>query len=932
MTDPRWDPAKFGETVDVKRSQVAERATPKAKLPSKAPTPDIAKPQVKPSAPDTGVPPERAPTPNLTVHPDGPKFPPIELPADWQQMDPPARLKFLQDRMNADFTKWRGEPTTFDFTGFDTGIAFNLANTYRDLANWDPDTARRIDNGILPSVAGSNGLGANAIAVAHPGTAHPGGIGPKIKPSAIVFGVSYVKSMKFYNGQKANNAGLSFPHSTSSMTGDPSVTLIHEFGHHRQFRFLDVAMRDVGKSWSPVTRDDGFGLIPDSSNWKETQDLRYLIPKQTQTQYGHSKSSEGFAEGVAERALGISSPDLDATFDKWDELMGVSLHLPADRHAQSRPFDELTAAERDQYWQTAGPYLELPGMREHYPDTAKEYDAWLAAKPQAEPTADEWAAGLKKLAAQPQNQGKIEPGFDEPLEPGLNVSHPSPEYEYQEKLDEYSDAYNMLPAGVELPYGTSLSIGDTMAVGGHPAKVIGISNDGTIQVQNTDDAMYQWVKNTDSGLAVVPAPEPAYQKAPPLHWGAENPADWTDEELAAMWSIYSPSWETHWAEVEALQAEYARRGGFKKGQQVAGPPRQITLTPSPGMTREAGNVYVGDEIALPGDLAGVVTGVEPLQGEWMRLDTSMGSQTVRMSDPVTVITPASQRTPSAADIFPEVTPPTPPTPMLEPGQVQVRSIEDFGAALDVPVRRRADQDIEAEFGIMHSVQWKLSHGYKVEDLNPASELVAYNLYNGDPAAYRTLAGQKLHDREFSSDPETLVNIDTTLKNLQGNARYQTAVSKYGAVPVVGVTEWQGMAGGVYLTDAIAITDLGASANTVGAKDTDFNIDPSLNGTLRHEYGHHVHSLLSDEDDNRWGDALTQWGGLLGGPAAMDKFLDDNYVDHPELLSHGLSLYGRTNYKEAFAETFNLVTRPDFDRSTVDPRILPMVDLMLEFIG
>ena len=371
VTDPRWDPAQFGETVDVKRSQIAERVTPKAKLPKKAPTVEIA---TKPKVPAASVPPARTPTPNLTPDPNGPNFKPLELPADWSTMDPPARLGWLKDRMETDFTAWRGEPTGFDFTSFDPGVAFNLANTYRDLANWDPDTAKRIDVGI------KGGLKSKAIAVAHPRTAHAGGLGPDVKKSSIQFGTKYVTGMKYWEYAQAQEAGAKVPFSTSSMTGDPTVTLIHEFGHHRQFRYINLATRDTGKAWSPTTRDDGFGLVPDSSNWPETQALRYQIPKLSQTKYGQSKSSEGFAEGIAERALGVSSPELDATFDQWDAYMGLSASLPADRHAQSRNFDELTAAEKDEFWQAAGPMLDLPGMREHYPDTAKEYDAWFAAK------------------------------------------------------------------------------------------------------------------------------------------------------------------------------------------------------------------------------------------------------------------------------------------------------------------------------------------------------------------------------------------------------------------------------------------------------------------------------------------------------------------------------------------------------------------------
>ena len=170
------------------------------------------------------------------------------------------------------------------------------------------------------------------------------------------------------------------------MSADPTVTLIHEFGHQQQFRYLDIAMRDAGKAWTDVVRDDGFGLIPDTSNWTETQALRYAIPKLTSTQYGRRSRSEGFAEGVAERAIGISSPRTRPGVRPVVRLHGDDGAVPRRRLWESRSFDELTAAEKDQFWQTNGAYLDLPGMRDHYPDSAAAYDAWAAGKPQPAPT------------------------------------------------------------------------------------------------------------------------------------------------------------------------------------------------------------------------------------------------------------------------------------------------------------------------------------------------------------------------------------------------------------------------------------------------------------------------------------------------------------------------------------------------------------------
>jgi hypothetical protein len=375
LTDERWNPEKFGATFDARPDQVAavgykkgggDTPVPKSKPKSK--------PKPKPALNDTGEVPPRTPLVGYSPAPDGPGFELLEPPADWFDRTPAERLAWLQEQMTTDFAAWRDTPVVFDFTGYDSGIALNLANTYRELANWDPDTARRIDK-FIPSAldTGKGGLGESAIAVAHPGTAHPGGIGPKITDSAIVFKESYFASMA-----KWQATGGSTPWSMSNKYGDPTLTLVHEFAHQRQFRFLDIAMRDVGQAWSPIVREDGFGLIPDSSNWPVTQQLRYDIPKMSPTKYGQSKSSEGFAETWTARATGDAPPELLNVLDQWDAYMGLPLRLPAERHTTTSSYDSLSLAERDAFWKKTGSTFKLPGMREHYPESAAAYDAWAA--------------------------------------------------------------------------------------------------------------------------------------------------------------------------------------------------------------------------------------------------------------------------------------------------------------------------------------------------------------------------------------------------------------------------------------------------------------------------------------------------------------------------------------------------------------------------
>jgi len=393
VTDPRWKPDKFGPTVDVRANQIQARATPKAHItPTKPEAPSTGgvpglKPDVVPSTPAVTVIPARTVLPGMSPDPEGPHFQPMTPPGEWAGLTKPEQLAWINDRMTADFTKWRGQPTGFDLTGFDPGVALNLANTYRDLANWDPQTAQRIDNPILSTGGTGGGLPSNAIAVAHPGTAHPGGIGEKTGPASMVLGEKFFSGMKFWHGQNAADAAKSKGSwSMSSKYGDPTLTLTHEFAHQRQFRMLDLAMADANKAWSPVTRDDGFGLVPDSSNWTETQALRYEIQKLAPTNYGKSKSSEAFAESWTAKMTGDSSPELDTALEQWDVYMGLVENLPVDRHWETKSFDELTDAEKDQFWTDNGKYLDLPGMSEHYPDSAAAYTAWQAGKEPPEPT------------------------------------------------------------------------------------------------------------------------------------------------------------------------------------------------------------------------------------------------------------------------------------------------------------------------------------------------------------------------------------------------------------------------------------------------------------------------------------------------------------------------------------------------------------------
>jgi GNAT superfamily N-acetyltransferase len=158
--------------------------------------------------------------------------------------------------------------------------------------------------------------------------------------------------------------------------------MVHEFGHHRQFRYLAETMLEVGQPFSKVKHEDGFGLMPDSSNWPEVQAARYEIQKLAPSQYGKSKTSEAFAEvwaGVTTGYVPIS-PELQSAWDTWHLGMEIPSQMPPDRFTPDElvDYESLLPEEKDEYWAGASALLELPGMREHYPETAAIYDAWAA--------------------------------------------------------------------------------------------------------------------------------------------------------------------------------------------------------------------------------------------------------------------------------------------------------------------------------------------------------------------------------------------------------------------------------------------------------------------------------------------------------------------------------------------------------------------------
>jgi hypothetical protein len=396
MTDSRWDAKAFGGTFDARSYQVSSRDAPKATISwEKELLPEGEAPAIVPPAPISAP----AHTPASTEI--GEILPPMVKTPDWDLFSPETKHAWMTAQMEADLAAFRGAPTIWKLDGTDPEVGFNLANRYRELIGVDPATALWVDavvtNKTAPSVGDEFVKGTSAIAVAYPGTKHPGGIGPVTNRKAIVLNEKHFMDDKTWAKEKAMSGGGSFPWSVGSEQGDYTATLVHEFGHHRQFRYLASTMLEAGQPFSKVRQSDGFGLMPDSSNWPEVQAARYSIQKLAPSQYGRSKSSEAFAEVWSAVTTGYVpvEPDLQMAWDTWHAGMEVPGQMPQDRFTPDElvDYESLTPVEQADYWAQASALLEIPGMREHYPDTASLFDVWVAEQfPEAAmmPSPGEW--------------------------------------------------------------------------------------------------------------------------------------------------------------------------------------------------------------------------------------------------------------------------------------------------------------------------------------------------------------------------------------------------------------------------------------------------------------------------------------------------------------------------------------------------------------
>ena len=102
------------------------------------------------------------------------------------------------------------------------------------------------------------------------------------------------------------------------------------------------------------------------------------------------------------------------------------------------------------------------------------------------------------------------------------------------------------------------------------------------------------------------------------------------------------------------------------------------------------------------------------------------------------------------------------------------------------------------------------------------------------------------------------------------------------------------------------------------------LNGGLAGTLRHEYGHYIHSEVMPRGKAKAWDALhEQVSGLPAKQNHHDTFMG---YDKDTVLKN-ISSYAQTNSMESFAETYALMTSKKFNKKDHHPSVHPLFDFM-----
>lgn len=181
--------------------------------------------------------------------------------------------------------------------------------------------------------------------------------------------------------------------------------------------------------------------------------------------------------------------------------------------------------------------------------------------------------------------------------------------------------------------------------------------------------------------------------------------------------------------------------------------------------------------------------------------------------------------------------------------------------------------------------------------------------------------------------------------------YAHAVKKFGDAPVYPFnfgkrTGLMQGAGGQYEFGKVFLNTEWVSTNpAIKAKDDLYSknprgtVEPSspggatfiqngMAGTLRHEYGHHIHSSQLDKAKvKEWDELHTAVSGL----SHKQNHLDQNMGYDKDTPLKKISSYSQANSQESFAELFQLMSHPSFKREKYPKEVQPMIDFMKKVV-
>ena len=298
------------------------------------------------------------------------------------------------------------------------------------------------------------------------------------------------------------------------------------------------------------------------------------------------------------------------------------------------------------------------------------------------------------------------------------------------------------------------------------------------------------------------------------------------------------------------------------------------------------------------------------------------------------------------------TPPAPPPPADDRGPTGVEhmlgnvhvdySPAMFDQVIEARQRRMAVDVANGEGLITQALDWEKSGkpapiGYskKYEEI--------LGVYRGDPAAMKHMADRKRSDQEdkddgafpVSKDPDRIATMTKAVAMLDDEPKMKAIVDRFGRIPIVVVSDLGHGIAGRYRGNFMQV--LGRTAhNTPMAvvRNGKFTgqtklVDPTLTGVIRHEYGHHVQTMLSTPAKEAWRTARSEW--LHGSAEAVKYGHADAASKRKAYKQTGISEYAYQNDHEAFAETFTRVAHPGFKYSDVSPGEKPVIDVMLKIL-